>query len=285
MAKELEIVFRNNKLTPWGRTLEFLTTDQIPTEVPVEFQIFFLKCFLLENYAFLKSLHDHVQRFQEVRDESVWYEKTKPMSKGELVNHAFSVYLHALRTAIESVRSSATRGRYLELYRDALRRGKTAKALHPKIKPSLGMMEDLDLIISRKAHDNRIALSKKNNHTPYRELMECLPNYNVLVSSMNDKLINTLFEAYGYTRDKALSAREIISNVEDLFTQLSDPVFKVCDMNTLIDVAVIQAGLNGYRLMESSVREIVIEESSKAPRKYQILPDRHGKKRFFKIRI
>ena len=284
MAKELEIIFANNKLTPWGRTLEFSTPDEIPIELPIEFRIFFLRCFLLENYAFVKSLHDHLQKFREIRDEYPWYEKISTLPKNELINHAFSIYVQALKIASESVGNLATRRRYLKLYRQALRRGKTAKALYPKIKPSLGLMEDLNFIKKRKVNNNKISLSEKNGHKPYSEIMKRFSNYKTLVSEKNN-LFPILLEAYGYTAKRGLSNQEIISNIENLYKRLSDPVFKVCDINTLTEMTVVQKGLEGYKLNEPEVKGTVIEASKKDMYRYQILPDRYGKNRFLKIKF
>ena len=283
MAKELEIISRNNKLTPWGRTLEFLAPDEIPIELPIEVKIFFLKCFLLENYAFVKSLHNHLQKFREIRDEYSWYAKIKTLPKNELVNHAFSVYVHALKIANESVNSLAIRRRYLRLYRQALRRGKTAKALYHKIKPSLGLMEDLNFIERRKANNNKISLSEKNGHKPYSEIMKRFSSYKTL--ALEENLIPTLLEAYGYTGKKMLSTQEIISNIESLYKRLSDPVFKVCEINTLINIVVVQKGLQGFKLNESKVKEIIVEAPKKDMYRYQILSDRYGKNRFLKIKL
>ena len=76
-----------------------------------------------------------------------------------------------------------------------------------------------------------------------------------------------------------------ISNIENLHKRLSDPVFKVCDINTLINITVVQKGLQGYNLTESNVKETIIEASKKDMYKYQILSDRYGKDRFLKIKL
>jgi len=283
MAKELGIIFPNNKLAPWGTILSYFTpADIIPTTLPFEFKIFFLKCFLLQNYAFVKSLYDHLTQFPEMRDEYSWY-RIVGLPGDELSNHAFSVYVHALRLASKSVDSLATRRRYLKLYREALKRGKTAKALYPKIKPSLGLMEDLNLIKERMNNDKKILLSQKNGYRPYSSIIDHFSDYKVLV--LEEKLIPILLQAFGYSGKKILSNREIISNIEKLYEQLSDPVFKACDMSTLIDILVIQRGLQGYQLNESDVKEAIIEASKKNIYRYQILPDRYGKYRFLKIKL
>jgi hypothetical protein len=285
MGKELEVIFRNNKLTSWGRTLRFFTpTDEIPIELPFEFKILFLRCFLLENYAMVKSVHDHLERFGEIRDDHRWYEKMKKMPKDELVNHAFSVYVQALKIAVESVHSLNKRRRYLDLYKNTVRQGKTAKALYPKIKPSLGMMEDLNLIDKREDSNNKISVSEKRAVKPYSEIIRLFPDYKTLVSRMQEDLLYIILGAFGYTGRRILSGQEMIKHVENLYSQLRDPAFNVCDINTLISITVIQKSLEGYRLKESEVRETITEEQANSRHKYRILPDRYGEKRFLRIK-
>lgn len=283
IAKELGIIFRNNKLTPRGRTLAFFTPPgRISIKLPIQYKMCFSKIFLLEDYAFIKSFYDHVQKFKEIRDALSWYKKPEKRSK-EQINHAFSVYINALRIAIESVKSLATRRRYLKLHRNALKRGKTAKALYHKIKPPLGWMEDINLIEKRKAHNNKILLSEKNGYKPYSRIMKQFSDYKTVVEE--EKRISFLLEAYGYEGKTKLTNKEIISEIENLHKALSDPVFKVCDMDTLIDVMVVQEGLNGYQINESNIRDIIVEASKKDRYRYQILSDRYGNYRFLKIKI
>jgi hypothetical protein len=286
MAKELEIVFKNNKQTPWGRALEFLTPDEVPLELPVETRIFLLKCFLLENYAFVKSLYDHLTKFSNLRDDYSWYKETSvPRTEKGLANHAFSVYLQAIRIAADSVDRVVVKRRYLKLYRKASRTGKTAKALYPKIKPSLGLMEDLNLIERRKHVDDKISFLQRNGHKPYPEIMTRFSAYKTIVSEENKSLASTLIEAFGYPKTRTLAKGEIISCVEDLYKKLSDPVFGVCDVNTLINVMVTEKGLQGYKLNEFEVKETIMEASKKDTYKYQMLSDRLGHYRFLKIKL
>lgn len=288
MAKELGIIFRNNKLTPWGITLNFFTpTREIPIALPSEFKLFFLKCFLLENYAFVKSLYDHIRNFPEIRDEYSWYRRIDRLPKDELSNHAFSVYIYALKIASMSVDSLAMRRRYLRLYRQTLKKGKTAKALYPKIKPSLGLMEDLDLIKERRDNDKRILLWEKNGHKPYSRILDRLSDYKMVVNTIErgkENLLPIFLEAFGFTGRNILSNQEIMSDIETLYEKLRDPVFKACDINVLVDITVIQKGLQGYQLNESEVKEAIIKASRKDTYRYQLLPDRYGKYRFLKIK-
>jgi hypothetical protein len=288
MAKELEIVFKNNKQTPWGRVLDFLIPDEVPLELPAGAKVFFLKCFLLEDFAFVKSLYDHISRFSKVCDDYLWYkETTGRRPERDLTNHAFSIYLNAIRIAVDSVDGVIIKRRYLKLYREALRTGKTAKALYPKIKPALGIMEDLNLLERRKSVDGRIGVLQINGHRPYSEIMTRFPSYRAIASEelKNNSLVSTLIEVCGYPRIKTLSENEMISCVEDLYKKLSDPVFGVCDMNTLISVIVIEKGLQGYDLSESDVKETIMAASKKDAYKYQILSDRLGHYRFLKIKL
>lgn len=281
MAHELEILFENNKFTPWGRTLEFLTPEEIPVELPTEFKIFFLMCFLFENYAFIRSLSDHLQKFGEMIDDISWYREIKATPREGLINHAFSVYIHSLRTAYNSVDSIGLQRRYLRLYRQAMKRGKTAKALYPKVKPSLGLMEDLGLLKNRRANENSISFSDCKGHKPCLEILKRFPDYKTL--SREENVIPLILEAYGYSGKKTLSYQDLLQDMEDLYIRLSDPVFNVCDIYTLIDVTVVQKDLQGYALRESEVKQVIIEASKKDRRKYQILSDRHGQNRFLKI--
>lgn len=285
MAKELEVIFRNNKLTPWGRTLEFFTPmGEIPMELPVEFKIFFLRCFLLENYAMVKSVYKHLERFDEIRDNHHWYEAITRMPKEGLANHALSVYVQALKIAVDSVHSLSMRRRYLKLYRETVRRGKTAKALYPKIKPSLGMMEDLNLIIEREISDDIILFSEINAVKPYCEIIRSFPNYEAVVSQTHEDLLHIILRNFGYIGSKILSGQETIEHIEKLYGQLRDPAFNVCDINTLINITVVQKGLEGYQLKESEVRETIGKAQENNRHKYQILPDRYGEKRFLRIK-
>ena len=150
MSKELEVIFRNNKLTPWGSALNFFVEDEIPIELSKEFKILFAKYFLLENFAFIKSLTDHEERYRTLKDDYSWYRETVGLPKNGYANTAFSVYFNALKIAYESSEGVALQRRYLSLYREAGKKGKSAKALLPKMKPPLGMMEDIGLIDKRK---------------------------------------------------------------------------------------------------------------------------------------
>jgi hypothetical protein len=281
MAQELEILFGNNKMTPWGTTLEFLTPEEIPIDLPMEFRIFFLKCFLLENYAFIRSLSDHLQKFGEMIDDFSWYKETKTPVREGLTNHAFSVYIHSLRTAYSSVNSIGLQRRYLRLYRRAMKTGKTAKALLPKLKPSLGLMEDLGLLKMRKTNNSRISFSDYGGHKPCLEILKRFPDYKTL--SREENVIPILLEAYGCSGKKTLSDQELLHEMEDLYIHISDPIFNVCDIDTLINVTTLQKNLQGYALRESEIRQVIIDASKKDRRKYQILSDRQGKNRFLKI--
>jgi hypothetical protein len=286
MANELGLIFKNNKLTPWGRVLEFLTPEQVPMEPTDEARIFLLNCFLLENYAMIRSLYDHVSRFSDIHDDASWYKETTAIPHGrELLNRAFSVYLHAIRIAVDSVDRMTIKRRYLKLYRQALKTGKTAKALYPKIKPALGIMEDLDLIEERKQVDGKIVYLQANGHKPYPEIMTSFSSYKTVLSKERESLLSTLIEAYGHLRTKTLTRKEIISSVEDFYKKLSDPTFGVCDVNTLIDVTVIKKGLQGFCLSELEVKEAIIEASKMDQYKYQMLSDRLGNYRFIKIKL
>lgn len=288
MAKEFELVFKNNKQTPWGRVLNFLTPGEVPLDLPAETKIFFLKCFLLEDFAFSRSLYDHILRFSKVCDDHLWYKETgERMPEKGLTNHAFSVYLNAIRIAIDSVDRIVVKRRYLKLYRQALRTGKTAKALYPKIKPALGIMEDLGLIERRKNVDAAIGFLQANDHKPYPELMTRFPSYKAIVSEelKNNSLVSTIIDAYGYTRTKTVSEKEKISSIEDYYRKLSDPVFGVCDVNTLTSIMVVKKGLQGYNLGESDLKETIANASKKDPYRYQILSDRLGHYRFLKIKL
>ncbi len=144
-------------------------------------------------------------------------------------------------------------------------------------------MEDLNLIKERRRNDKRILLSQKNGHEPYSKIIDRFSDYKVLVSE--ERLIPILLQAFGYTGKRPLSNRETISTIESLYERLSDPVFKACDMNTLVDITVIRKGLQGYQINESDVKEVIIEASNKNTYRYQILPDRYGKYRFLKIKL
>jgi hypothetical protein len=281
MAHELEILFENNKFTPWGMTLEFLTPEEIPIEFPAEFKIFFLKCFILENYAFIRSLSDHLEKFSEMIDDISWYREIKTTPREGMINHAFSVYIHSLKTAYNSVNSIGLQRRYLRLYRQAMKGGKTAKALYHKVKPSLGLMEDLNLLKNRKANGNRILFSDYKGRKPCLEILKRFPDYNKLLREEN--IIPMILDAFAYSGKKTLSDQDLLQDIEDLYIRLCDPVFNVCDIHTLIDVTVIQKDLQGYALRESEAKQVIIEASKKDKRKYQILSDRHGQNRFLKI--
>lgn len=233
----------------------------------------------------VKSLHDHLERFGEIRDDYRWYKARKMLPKNELVDHAFSVYVHALKIAVESVHSLDIRRRYLKLYRKAVRRGKTAKALYPKIKPSLGIMEDLNLVNREGPSNNRISFLEKNVVRPYCEIIRFLPNYKTVVSRAQEDLLHTLLRNCGYPGTKIVSGQETIEHVENLYEKLRDPAFNVCDINTLINILVIQKGLQGYRLKESEAREMINEAQTNDRHRYQILPDRYGEKRFLRIKL
>ena len=94
-----------------------------------------------------------------------------------------------------------------------------------------------------------------------------------------------LFQAYGYLGKERLSDQELLREVENLYPNLSDPVFNVCDIDTLINVIVVQECLKGHALKESEVKQAIVDASKKDRRKFQILPDRHGKNRFLKIKL
>jgi hypothetical protein len=281
MAHELEILFENNKFTPWSTTLEFLTPEEIPVELPTEFKIFFLKCFLLGNYALIRSLSDHLEKFSEMIDDISWYREIKASPREGLINHAFSVYIHSLKIAYNSVNSIGLQRRYLRLHRQAMKGGKTAKALYHKVKPSLGLMEDLNLLKNRKANGNRISFSASKGHKPCLEILERFPDYKTL--SLEENVIPLILDAFGYSGKKTLSDQDLLQDIEDLYIRLSDPVFNVCDIHALIDVTVVQKDLQGYALRESEVKQVITEASKKDRRKYQILSDRHGQNRFLKI--
>jgi hypothetical protein len=286
MSKELEIIYRNNKPTPWGTALAFFVPDDIPMELPTEFKILFAKSFLLENFAFIKSLIIHMEQYQVIRDDFSWYREMKAIPKTGYANNAFSVYIHALKIAYESAEGVALQRRYLSLYRQAAKNGKTAKALLPKMKPPLGMMEDLDLLKKRKSNNNSILFSEMNGHKPCVEIMKRFQDYKSLTKTYNrdEKLTSILLETYGYEGAKSLDETEILSLSEDMYANLADPVFNVCDLDTLINIIVAQKGIEGYRLSEPEVKEAIIRASKRDRYRYQILPDRRGKNRFLKIK-
>jgi hypothetical protein len=286
MSKELEIIYRNNKPTPWGTALAFFVQDDVPKELSTEFKIIFAKYFLLENFAFIRSLTDHIEQFRVLRDDYSWYRETMALPKGGYANTAFSVYIHALKIAYESSESIALQRRYLSLYRQAGKKGKTAKALFPKMKPPLGMMEDLNLLQKRKTNNNAIRFAEDNGHIAGTDLMKRFQDYKALIKtySGNDELTSIVLQAYGYQGTKTRDKSEILSISEALYTKLADPVFNVCDFDTLTNILVVQNNLQGYRILESEVKQIILDASKKDRYKYQILPDRRGKYRFLKIK-
>lgn len=286
MSKELEIIYKNNKPTPWGTALAFFVQDDIPKELSAEFRIVFAKYFLLENFAFIRSLTDHVERFQVLRDDYSWYRETTVLPKGGYANTAFSIYIHALKYAYESSESIALQRRYLLLYRQAGKKGKTAKALFPKMKPPLGMMEDIGLIQRRKSINNTIKFAENNGHATCTDLMRQFQDYKSMVKTYtrNNDLTSIILQAYGYQGTKTRDKPEILSISEDLYTKLADPVFNVCDFDTLTNILVVQNNIQGYRVTEREVKQTIDEASKKDRYRYQILPDRRGKYRFLKIK-
>jgi hypothetical protein len=286
MSKELEIIYRNNKPTPWGTALAFFVQDVIPKELSTEFKIIFAKYFLLEDFAFIRSLTDHIEQYKVLGDDYSWYRETTALPKGGYANTAFSVYIHALKIAYESSESIALQRRYLSLYRQAGKKGKTAKALFPKMKPPLGMMEDIDLIKKRKSNNNTIQFAENNGYVACIDLMNQFRDYKTLAKTYygNHDLISIILQAYGYQGKKTLDKSGIISILEALYTKLADPVFNVCDLDTLTDILVVQNNIQGYRVTELEVRQVIDEASKKDRYKYQILPDRRGKYRFLKIK-
>jgi hypothetical protein len=284
MSRELEIIYRNNKLTPWGTAIAFFTPDNVPVELPMGLRILFLRAFLLENYAFIRSLHDHIREFSIVRDSISWYRDIKALPQTGLLNSAFSVYINALKLAYKSADGIAVQRRYLALYRQAMKKGKTAKALIPKIKPSLGLMEDLDLLKKRRTNNDQVSLRETDGHEPYAEIMKRFPDYKTLVAEDKRFLTSILLEVYGYIGERSLPEDEVISVLENLYTSLADPIFNVCDLDTLVNVFVTQKKLEGYKINEIETREAIVRASRKDRYKYQILPDRQGKNRFIKIK-
>jgi hypothetical protein len=286
MSRELDIIYRNNKPTPQGNALGFFVPEEILTELPEGFKILFAKSFLLENYAFIKSLTEHMQQYKVIRDNYSWYHDVKATPENGLVNNAFSVYMYSLKIAYESSEGIGNQRRYLQLYRQAAKKGKTAKALFPKIKPHLGLMEDIGLLKKRKYNDNVILFGENNGHTTCTELMNHFQDYRVLnkVYHRDENLTSIILNFFGYERTKIIHDNEVLLLTEDLYTKLSDPVFNVCDLDTLVNILVVQKGIEGYRLSELEVKEIVTQASKRDRYKYQILPDRHGQYRFLKIK-
>jgi hypothetical protein len=285
MSKELEIIYKNNKPTPWGTGLAFFVPDEVPVELSIEFKILFARSFLLENFAFMKSLTDHMERFEVITDDYSWYSGTKNAPKNGYSNTAFSVYIHALKIAFDSSEDIAIKRRYLALYRQTTKKGKTAKALFPKIKPLLGIIEDIGFIQKRKSNNSAILFAENNGHKPCIELMKLFPDYKLLTGTYNrdENLISIILETFGYKGTKMLRESEILSSAEALYPDLADPVFNVCDLDTLISILVVRKGLEGYSISEREVKKVIEGASKKDRYKYQILPDRRGAYRFFKF--
>lgn len=285
MSKELEIIYKNNKPTPWGTGLAFFVPNEVPVELSIEFKILFARSFLLENFAFMKSLTDHMERFEVIMDDYSWYSGTKNTPRNGYSNTAFSVYIHALKIAHDSSEGVASQRRYLALYRQTAKKGKTAKALFPKIKPLLGLIEDMGFIQKRKSNNNAILFAENNGHKPFVELMKLFPEYRLLTRTynMDGNLISIILETFGYKGTKILHESEILSFVEALYADLADPIFNVCDLDTLISILVVRKGLEGYSISELEVKRVIERASKKDRYRYQILPDRRGTYRFFKF--
>jgi hypothetical protein len=285
MSKELEIIYRNNKPTPWGTGLAFFVPEEIPMELSTEFKILFARSFLLEDFAFLKSLTEHMDKFGVITDDYSWYSETKDALKSPYSNTALSVYIHALKIAYESSESVTNQRRFLSLYRQTAKKGKNAKALFHKIKPPLGIIEDIGFIQKRKSSNNAILFAENNGHKPCIELMKLFPDYKLLTRTYNrdENLISTILVAFGYKGTKTLRESEILSLAEALYPNLADPIFNVCDLGTLISILVVQKSLDGYSISEPEVKKVIEKASKKNRYKYQILPDRRGVYRFFKF--
>ena len=116
--------------------------------------------------------------------------------------------------------------------------------------------------------------------------MKRFQDYKLLTMTYNrsENLTSIVLESFGYQGIKSIDESDILLRSEALYSKLADPVFNVCDLDSLINILVVQKSIEGYKISETDVKLILDKVSKKDRYRYQILPDRRGKYRFLKIK-